>query len=312
MGIWEEEVSENPEDWKRKTNLWKEFEEWHDANPHVWRLFVRFAAEAIAVGRSRFSARTIIHRIRWYTNIELQAVDEYKINNNWSPYYARIFISIYPQYGWIFELREVDEDPETERRIISKIPKISLGNGLPEKPITTNQEEQMVEQPKLFNLVKEPKVGQCEARRCKNKPSVVVQTDAFERPMANLCTSHNEELDAFLKANPDYKYAAPSTEPQSEPLIGAALQADLEAYFIEGGEILELLKKDRAESFLNLENATEWLKDIEGKLELIETGEKEVTGLLVQKIQEAFAPAKDRWLQVEKELKDKIAGASAE
>jgi len=117
------------------SGLWEKFEEWHDANPHVWGLFVRFAMEAIAVGRPKFSARDIVHRIRWHTNVELRSVDEFKINDHWSPYYARLFVRVYPEYNWLFELREAEEDPTTEERLTRKVPKIVMKDGLPTLPV---------------------------------------------------------------------------------------------------------------------------------------------------------------------------------
>lgn len=104
-----------------RASIWKRFERWHNKNPQGWDLFVRFANEAIAAGRSRFSAGTIVDRIRWYTNVEMKAVDEYKINNDWSACYARLFIRMYPQHKKLFALRGAQEDQETEDRLVAKI-----------------------------------------------------------------------------------------------------------------------------------------------------------------------------------------------
>jgi hypothetical protein len=99
--------------------LWQDFKHFHADNPHVWPLFVRFAFEAIKAGRQRFSARTIIHRIRWFTSVETTTADEdFKINNNWSPYYARVFMRIYPEHEGFFETRAVDENPTIEAELV--------------------------------------------------------------------------------------------------------------------------------------------------------------------------------------------------
>ena len=71
---------------------WKQF---HEENPHVYALFKRFAAEAKA-RRDRFSARVIWERMRWYTSIE--TADDYKLNNNHAPYYARLLMLEDPAY----------------------------------------------------------------------------------------------------------------------------------------------------------------------------------------------------------------------
>jgi hypothetical protein len=102
-------------------SLWIDFAHWHRTNPHVWPLFVRYAFEAINAGRKRFSARAIIHRIRWHENVELRAVDEFKINNNWSPYYGRIFCEVYPQHSGLFALREVEDHPSVRQELAAEM-----------------------------------------------------------------------------------------------------------------------------------------------------------------------------------------------
>ena len=100
---------------------WRRFAVWHEANPRVWDLFVQFTFDVIRAGRPYYSARDIVHRIRWHTNIEMRAVDEFKINNNWSPYYARLFVQAFPEYEGFFEMRSADSDPETERRLVASV-----------------------------------------------------------------------------------------------------------------------------------------------------------------------------------------------
>lgn len=83
------------------------FQRWlkfHRENPQVWELFRGFAVEARAA-RERFSARMIVHRIRWYTAVETTDED-YKINDHVSPYYARLLAWTEPEmFGSFFELR---------------------------------------------------------------------------------------------------------------------------------------------------------------------------------------------------------------
>ena len=80
------------------------FREFHEANPHVYALFRELASEVIRAGRVRFSARTIWHRMRWYAAFETTD-EEFKLNNNHSPYYARLWLKDHPQYPGFFELR---------------------------------------------------------------------------------------------------------------------------------------------------------------------------------------------------------------
>jgi hypothetical protein len=68
--------------------------------------------EAIRAGRKKFSARTVLHRMRWWSEIEQMELfkTEFKVNNNWSPFYARMFIEENPQYKGIFEMRTSNAD----------------------------------------------------------------------------------------------------------------------------------------------------------------------------------------------------------
>lgn len=87
------------------------FEQFHRANPHVYEAFKRFAKEA-RQRRDHFAARDIIHRIRWWTEIESNDADGFKINNNWSPFYARLLIKDDPTFAGFFELRRAAADRE--------------------------------------------------------------------------------------------------------------------------------------------------------------------------------------------------------
>jgi hypothetical protein len=93
------------------------FERFHAENPHVYQLFKRFAFEAVRAHRGRFSARTILHRIRWYTRVETDDPEGFKINDHWSPYYSRLFVTDHPEHEDFFETRRAiadEKSPEPE------------------------------------------------------------------------------------------------------------------------------------------------------------------------------------------------------
>jgi hypothetical protein len=81
------------------------FEQYDIQNPTVWELFKQFTFETIHAGRNRFSADSILHRIRWETAVKTKDV-HFKINNNFSADYARKFTAQFPQYKEFFELRK--------------------------------------------------------------------------------------------------------------------------------------------------------------------------------------------------------------
>jgi hypothetical protein len=83
----------------------QKFENFDAKNPHVWRLFTKFTFDVIRAGHTRFSADSILHRIRWETTI-VTTDRHFKVNNNFSADYARKFVSEFPQYSRFFEMRK--------------------------------------------------------------------------------------------------------------------------------------------------------------------------------------------------------------
>ena len=91
----------------------KLFKEYHRNNPHIYKAFCRFALEAGRAGRTRFAAMMVIQRIRWYTQVETKG-DEFKINNNYAPAYARLFARDRPRMATLFKMRTSKFDGVTK------------------------------------------------------------------------------------------------------------------------------------------------------------------------------------------------------
>lgn len=81
------------------------FAEIDAANPDVWRMFVAFTHELMRRGFQHYSADAVLHRIRWQTDTPLDDGSSFKINNNWSAFYARKFHAAYPKHDGFFRLR---------------------------------------------------------------------------------------------------------------------------------------------------------------------------------------------------------------
>lgn len=89
-----------------ENRLKREFEEFHAANPHVFELFVRFARQVKARGFQKYSARTILERIRWHTDTETTRDDGFKLNDHHTPFYSRLVMSEFPdEFADFFEIR---------------------------------------------------------------------------------------------------------------------------------------------------------------------------------------------------------------
>lgn len=85
--------------------LGHDFLEWLPNNLHIWDAFVAEAFKIVRKGFTHYSAKTIIHVLRHHSALH-EAGGEWKINNNYSPYLARLFVLRYPQYEELFEFRE--------------------------------------------------------------------------------------------------------------------------------------------------------------------------------------------------------------
>ena len=91
--------------------------EFHNKNPRVYLLFDRYAKECLAAGIKKMSSDMILHRIRWYHQIESQDSNDgyirkigadFKISNDFSPYYARLWMNYNPGTN-LFNLKEVKQ-----------------------------------------------------------------------------------------------------------------------------------------------------------------------------------------------------------
>jgi hypothetical protein len=80
-----------------------EFMRFLEANTHIYDAFEREALHIIARGFKHYSARTIIHVLRHHSALSQEG--EWKINNNVSPYLARLFAYAHPQHADLFEYR---------------------------------------------------------------------------------------------------------------------------------------------------------------------------------------------------------------
>ena len=89
---------------KSSKDLVTEWKHFHVKNPEVYELFKRFAFEAINKGHLRLSSEMIINRIRWETSVVTSDKD-YKINNDYKPFYARLFMEENQTYGNFFNTR---------------------------------------------------------------------------------------------------------------------------------------------------------------------------------------------------------------
>lgn len=83
----------------------REFFAYHLENPKIWKYFESVALREINQGAKRLSAKGIVEQMR--KEYELKKIGEFKINNTYAPYYARMFLVKYPIYSEMIETRQL-------------------------------------------------------------------------------------------------------------------------------------------------------------------------------------------------------------
>lgn len=78
-------------------------------NPGVWRAFEAEALRVVAAGRTHHSARAILYWLRHETAVR-EKDGAFKINNVWSPWFARLFEQRYPEHRGLFTKRRAAAD----------------------------------------------------------------------------------------------------------------------------------------------------------------------------------------------------------
>lgn len=78
------------------------FRVFHANNPHIYELVKKYTFEVIATGRDRFSMTSIFERIRWHTNVETTGGEQFKLCQNYIPYYSRMFMRDFPEHDGFF------------------------------------------------------------------------------------------------------------------------------------------------------------------------------------------------------------------
>lgn len=90
----------------RKGNLQLQFEEFHRNNPDVFDEIVDICNELRwRRGFHRCGISLVFERLRWLRAIQTKG-DEFKLNNNYRAFYARLVMFLYPGLNGFFEIRD--------------------------------------------------------------------------------------------------------------------------------------------------------------------------------------------------------------
>ena len=82
------------------------FERFHDANPWVLAKLEEMTAELVAAGRRRVGIAMLFEVIRW-EQLRSTTGDPFRLNNSFRSRYVRIMLARHPEWGDVFETREI-------------------------------------------------------------------------------------------------------------------------------------------------------------------------------------------------------------
>lgn len=80
------------------------FQNYHKDNPWIWEYFKKYALDMTA-RRKSYGAKAIMERARYEYDIDNSTGEPFKINNDYTSLYARLFIYYFPQHENFFEFR---------------------------------------------------------------------------------------------------------------------------------------------------------------------------------------------------------------
>ena len=95
------------------------FDDFHCANPHVYRNLRFLALQAVRAGRRKLGIKLLFERLRWEYFVNTAHADDFSLNNNYTAYYARMLMDNEPELAGMFETR-IMKSMDGERRIIVK------------------------------------------------------------------------------------------------------------------------------------------------------------------------------------------------
>lgn len=97
----------------RMEQMREQCEAFHKEHPEVWDMFVKFSLEMINRGYKSYSTNSVIERIRWEKDVGGDGTTQFKINNNFAPFYSRRFMRMYPEHDGFFRTRRQTSADQT-------------------------------------------------------------------------------------------------------------------------------------------------------------------------------------------------------
>jgi hypothetical protein len=91
-----------------KSTLEQRFDDFHSANPHVYHKLVRMTRDLMDRGHKKIGIAMLFEVLRWQHMMDTDdPYSEFKLNNDYRAYYARLIMDIHPEFQGIFNVREL-------------------------------------------------------------------------------------------------------------------------------------------------------------------------------------------------------------
>ncbi len=101
-----------------KSKHYAAFMDFHEANPHVYDEIVSLSKDIHAI-KPQWSIQAVIEVLRWQSIFDTTHPDEdYKLNNNYNAFYARLVMENEPDLEGFFQLRGHDAKPEVQMSLL--------------------------------------------------------------------------------------------------------------------------------------------------------------------------------------------------
>jgi len=85
--------------------LVRKFKAFHEANPHIYQELRRLALKMRGTGRKRYGIKSLFEVLRWHRALA-STDDDFKLNNNYTSFYARVLMEQEPELAGFFNLRK--------------------------------------------------------------------------------------------------------------------------------------------------------------------------------------------------------------
>lgn len=96
-----------PDPAEKPLTIEEQFRRFHEANPHVARILAQIALDLKRRGRQHFGMKALFETLRFYSALQTEGGEEWKLDNRLTSRYARLLMDQHDELVGFFETREL-------------------------------------------------------------------------------------------------------------------------------------------------------------------------------------------------------------